>query len=47
MEFMGTFIQRNSSKLHLVLFCYFPVSSCNTGNGWSFGARIYKELLQS
>ena len=47
MDLIGTFAQRNSGKLNLVLFCYFLVTSCNIGHGWSFQAHIYEELLQN
>ena len=46
MEFSDTYIQRNSSKLKVFLFFYFPLTSCKKGNGWSFMAHIYKEIVQ-
>ena len=46
MEFSGTYIQRNSSKIKLVVFCYFPVKSCKKSSGWSFHTHIYKEIVQ-
>ena len=47
MEFLGTYIQRNNSKLKLVLFFYFPVTSCKKGGGSNFGTHIYKDLVQT
>ena len=47
MEFLDTYIQRNSSKLKLFVFFYFPLTSCKKGDGWSFMAHMYKEIVQN
>ena len=47
MEFSGTDIRRITSKLKLVVFCYFPVSRCKNGNGCSFDTHMYKEIVQN
>ena len=38
---------KNNKYLQNVIFCYFPVTSCKKGGGWSFRTHIYKELDQN
>ena len=47
MEISGIYIQRISSKLKLVLFSYFPVTSCEKGGAGCFQKYIYKEIVEN
>ena len=47
MEISDICIKRNSSKLKVVCFCYFPVTGCKKMSSWSFSTHIYKEIVKN